>query len=222
MLTVNIITLFPELFTEHFKFLPVKRALDKKLLSINLIQLRDFANDKRGTVDDSPYGGGVGMILQPEPIFKALSSLGRQDLSVLEPSQKIICLTPRGQTYNQRLAESYAKCTELTFICGRYEGIDARIEDFYCTDRVSIGNYVLSGGELPVLSILESVTRLLPGVLEKEDAAKIESFSEALGGGTEFKQYTRPADFNGHAVPEVLLGGNHGEIEKWRKGTVND
>jgi tRNA (guanine37-N1)-methyltransferase len=230
MLTINIITLLPQVFTNNLQCLPFKRAIDKGIIKVNLINLRDFAVDKRGTVDDTPYGGGVGMILMIEPIYKALKSLYGDSLILTStgikldsPNKRIVVLTTHGQTYTQQKAKEFSHVDELTFICGRYEGIDARVEQFLATDLVSVGNFVVSGGEVPALLVMESVTRLLPGVLEKEAATEIESFSPKKGVGdahdtrVEYPQYTRPEEFMGLKVPEVLLNGNHKLIQNWRE-----
>lgn len=206
MITFNIITLFPELFKAHLENLPFKRAGDLGITKINLIQLRDFAIDKRGTVDDKPFGGGVGMILMIEPIYYALEKVNS--------GGRIVLLSPRGKKLNQEIVKNLSKEKEITIICGRYEGIDARVEENLATDVISIGDYVLSGGELPALVLMEAIVRLLPNVLEKKNATKIESFEK---GYLEYPQYTRPEDFRGMKVPKVLLSGNHKEIEKWRK-----
>jgi tRNA (guanine37-N1)-methyltransferase len=224
MLKLDIIALFPQLFQTHLENLPFKRAILNKLLEVQLHDLRKQALDSYGTVDDKPYGGGVGMILMVEPIYKSLSESLGVDFdkvgSIKSPEYKkqngrVIVLSPRGKTFNQQIAQDLALETHVTLICGRYEGIDARVEENYATDVLSIGNYVLSGGELPALVIAEAVTRLLPGVLQKEGATETESFS--MGEEIEYPQYTRPEDFKGFKVPEVLLSGNHSEIEKWRK-----
>ncbi len=215
MLTFNVITLFPQLFTEHINNLPFKRAVEKGLINCNLIQLRDYANDKRGTVDDRPFSGGIGMILMIEPIYKALAEIN-QIGQIDKTKQRVVVLSPRGEKFTQRKAEELSKCEQITFINGRYEGIDARVEE-YATDVISIGDYVISGGELASLVIMESITRLLPGVLDKENAIKIESFSGEHENSLEYPQYTRPEEFMGKKVPQVLLSGNHKEIEKWQK-----
>lgn len=232
MLTFNIITLFPSLFTEHLANLPFKRATQKNAAEYNLVQLRNYANDKRGTVDDKPYSGGVGMILMIEPIYKALVDTlgltlerGVQQLADLkkDPKQRIIVLSPRGQRLTQAKLQELSECEQITLINGRYEGIDARVENM-ATDVISIGDYVISGGELASLVIMEGVTRLLPGILEKEDATTVESFSGkravdnmSEAGNLEYPQYTRPEDFRGLKVPEVLLSGNHKEVELWKE-----
>jgi len=205
MLRFNIITLFPQLVETHLKELPFKKALEKGAIDVQITNLRDFAIDKHGTVDDKPYGGGTGMLLRIEPIHKALDTI--------ENKERIILLSPKGERFTQEKAKELAKCENITFISGRYEGIDARVED-YTTDIISIGDYVLSGGELPLLVIMESITRILPGILEKEDAATKESFEE---GYLEYPQYTRPEEYDNKKVPEILLSGNHAEIEKWKK-----
>lgn len=206
MITFDIITLFPDLFSEHLKVLPLKKAVEKGLVKVNLHNLRDYAIDKHGTVDDKPYGGGTGMVLMVEPIYKALNDIPNR--------QKTLLMSPRGKKYTQQDAQKYAQLNQITIICGRYEGVDARVEQNLADECISVGDYVLSGGELPALIIMESVSRLLPGVLEKEDAAIKESFAE---WEIEHPQYTRPESFNNWKVPPVLLSGNHKEIEKWKK-----
>lgn len=216
MIRFNVLTLFPELIQPHLEFLPFKRAVEKQAAEYKLWNLRDYALDKRGTVDDKPFGGGTGMLLMPQPIYDALNDIHRElpENVVKKDGIRVILLSPRGKKYNQKLAEELSKAQEITLICGRYEGVDARVEENYVTDVISIGDYVLSGGEVPALVILESVTRLLPQVIEKEDAVINESFSD---GSLEYPQYTRPEIFKGKKVPDVLLSGNHKEIEKWKK-----
>lgn len=214
MLKFNVITLFPGLFEPHLKNLPFKKALEKKLMDIKLINLRDYALDKRGTVDGKPYGGGTGMILMAEPIYRALATLyGETQNKSSKQNARIILLSPKGRKFDQKMAKDLLHAKDITFICGRYEGIDARVENMV-TDIISIGDFVLSGGELPTLVIMESITRLIPGVLEKESATQIESH---MNNYLEFPQYTRPKDFRGMKVPSVLLSGNHRDIEKWKK-----
>lgn len=208
MLKIDIITLFPNLFKQHLETYPISKAIEKNELEVRLHDLKDFAIDKRGTVDGKTYGGGVGMVLRPEPIFKAVESIPKQENS------KIVLLTPKGKTYNQKIAENFAKDEHLIFICGRYEGIDARVREFLVDESISIGNYVLAGGEIPAMAIVESITRLLPNVLEKDAATEIESFSDDT---IEYPQYTRPEEYKGMQVPEVLLSGNHAKIKKWRE-----
>jgi tRNA (guanine37-N1)-methyltransferase len=223
MLTINIITLFPELFAPFQKHLPISRATEKKELQINLLDLKNYAIDKRGTVDDKPYGGGVGMLLRIEPVWKALRDTYNlpDNLETLEKIKKdktnsIIALTPSGKTFTQQKATKLSKKRTITLICGRYEGMDHRIKEHLTTENISIGNYVLSGGEIPALAITEAVTRLLPGSIEKEQATKKESFSKEMEGKIEYPQYTRPENFRGLKVPEVLLSGHHKKIKSWR------
>jgi tRNA (guanine37-N1)-methyltransferase len=206
MKTFDVITLFPELFTEHFNHLPFKKGLEKNLIQVNLHNLRDYALDKYGTVDDKPYGGGTGMILMIEPVYKALEEI--------KDKERVVLLSPAGKKFDQKMAEEFKNSRQITFICGRYEGVDARVAEHLATDVVSIGDYVLSGGELPALVIMESIVRLLPGVLEKEDATTEESFTN---GYLEHPQYTRPEDFKNMKVPEVLLSGNHKKIKEWKE-----
>lgn len=226
MIKFNVVTLFPQLFNENLKSLPFKKAVERNIAEYNLINLRDFSVNNYGSVDDTTYGGGVGMILMIEPIYKALVKIYGNEVmekQIKDPEKKslsnghkIVVLSPRGAIYNQEKARELSKCTQITLICGRYEGIDARVENNIATDVVSIGNYVLSGGEIPALVVMESVTRLLPGVLEKKEASEIESFSNNETNA-EYQQYTKPENFMGLEVPSVLLSGNHAEIEKWRK-----
>jgi tRNA (guanine37-N1)-methyltransferase len=222
MLTFDVITLVPQLFTAHLENLPFKRAVLNKIAKYNLVNLRDFALDSYGTVDDKTYGGGVGMILMIEPIMKALTKIygTEEDFpKKATKTRKIVVLSPRGKTFTQETARELAGCEQVTLICGRYEGIDARIEEHIATDVISLGNFVLSGGELPALAIMESVTRLLPGVLEKKEASELESFSDETGK-LEYPQYTHPEDYKGMKVPEILLSGDHGKIKKWRDGQM--
>lgn len=205
-MTFDIITLFPNMFSGPFDQSIIKRAQDKKLVEINYHDLREFAVDERGTVDDRPYGGGVGMVLMVEPIFKALEKI---------KSKKVILLDPRGEKFTQQKAREFSKLEQITLICGRYEGVDERVRENLVDESISIGDYVLTGGEIPSMVIIDAVTRLIPGVLEKEDATKFESFSEK--NSLEHPQYTRPEEFNGWKVPEILLSGNHGKIDEWRK-----
>jgi tRNA (guanine37-N1)-methyltransferase len=204
----NIVTLFPQLIEPHLKYLPFKKALENNLLQINLVNLRNFAMDSYGTVDDKPYGGGVGMLLKIEPLDKAL-----QSIKSYPKNTRTILLSPKGKKYQQKMARKIAKMPDVTLICGRYEGVDARIEKLV-DESISIGDFILSGGELGALAIMESAVRLLPGVLEKEEAVKNESFST---NNLEYPQYTRPEEYKGMRVPKVLLSGDHKKIEEWRK-----
>lgn len=204
MLEINIITLFPKLFEEYKNVLPLNRAIQNNIVKLNIINLRDYSIDKRGTVDDKPYGGGIGMVLRPEPISQALNSISNKE--------EIIFLTPKGRIFNQNIALDLSTKKSITIVCGRYEGIDQRVIDDFNATEVSLGEFVCAGGEAPAQVILESVVRLLPGILDEEAISK-ESFQE---NKIEHPQYTRPEEWNGLRVPDVLLSGNHAEIEKWK------
>ena len=205
---IDILTLFPKMFSGPFGESIIRRAEDRGLVEIKIHNLRDWVKDKRKTVDDRPYGGGVGMILMVEPIYNALKDLKNEKIK----GEKTILLTPRGKVFNQKTAQKFSKLKHLIFITGHYEGYDERIAK-YADEEISIGDYVLTGGELPVMVIVDSVVRLIPGVLEKSNAVKNESFAKNL---LEFPQYTRPEKFEGLVVPKILLSGNHKKIEEWR------
>ena len=208
---IDIITLFPEMFAGVFGESIIKRAVDKNILSVRFTQLRDFAFDKHRHVDDSPFGGGAGMVLKPEPIYRAVRDvLSRSDEN---SARKIIITDPGGEVFNQSKAKELAALDQLVFICGHYEGFDARIYDL-ADELISIGDYVLTGGELPAMVIVDAVARMLPNVLGSAESAETDSFFDGILG---FPQYTRPREFEGKAVPEVLLSGNHAEIKKWRE-----
>ncbi|MCL4397684.1 tRNA (guanosine(37)-N1)-methyltransferase TrmD [Patescibacteria group bacterium] len=212
---IDVLTLFPQMFSGPFDQSIVKRAKDKGLVNIELHDLRRWAIDERGSVDDRPYGGGVGMVLRIEPIYNAI-----EDIKKRKGKIRIVLLDARGNTFSQPKARSYSKLDQLILICGHYEGIDERVKKL-ADESISIGNYVLTGGEIPAMVITDAVTRLIPGVLEKPEAVQIESFSnqqpESSDQYLEYPQYTRPEEFNGWKVPEVLLSGNHAEIKKWRE-----
>lgn len=216
----DIITLFPQMFSGPFDQSILRRAQDKLLVSFNLHNLRDYAIDERGSVDDRPYGGGTGMLLRIEPIFKALNKVKTQNSKGKISSQKskVVLLDARGGKFTQKIAREYSRLNQLILICGHYEGVDERVRKHLVDETISIGDYVLTGGEIPAMVIIDAVTRLLPGVLEKSEATEIESFSSP--NNLEFPQYTRPEEFNGWKVPKVLLSGNHAEIKKWRETKV--
>ena len=205
---VDIITLFPEMFSA-FSDSIIKRAVDNGILKINFTQLRDFAFDKHKHVDDSPFGGGSGMVLKPEPMYRAVRHVLAENENL---NRKIIITDPAGKTFNQAMAKELSKFDRLIFICGHYEGFDARIYDL-ADELISIGDYVLTGGELPTMVIVDAVARMLPGVLGSAESAETDSFFDGI---LSYPQYTRPRDFEGKIVPEVLLSGNHAEIKKWR------
>jgi tRNA (guanine37-N1)-methyltransferase len=207
---IQIITLFPDMFPGVLNTSMLKKAQDNKVVEISYINLRDFGLGPRKQVDDTPYGGGDGMLLMPEPLIGAIEHAKKQD-----PHAQVILPTPRGEIYKQSEAKELAKAEGLILICPRYEGYDERITKFV-DKQFCIGNYVLTGGELPAMVIVDSVVRLLPGVLGGEQSAEIESFQQD-DKTIEFPQYTRPEEFKGMKVPQILLSGNHGQIEQWRK-----
>jgi tRNA (guanine37-N1)-methyltransferase len=210
MMRIDILTLFPNMFFGVFGESILKKAQEKQAVSLNVINFREFADNKHKTVDDYPYGGGAGMVLKPQPIFDAVEHLTKN--SADQP--RIILLCPQGERYTQKKAEELAKEKHLVLICGHYEGYDERIREHLVTDEISIGDYVLTGGELGAMVIVDSVVRLLPGVLGNEDSPVQDSYSCGL---LEHPHYTRPADFRGMKVPEVLLSGNHQLIAEWRE-----
>ena len=225
----NIITIFPDIISNYTSETILGRAQNKNLIRVNPVNLRDFTEDKHKTVDDTPYGGGAGMIMKSEPIYKALKSLdaipfGKVDGLTkvkkifnggLSKNKRTVLLSPRGREFDQRVAEKWAKLDEITFVCGRYEGVDQRVVDYMVDEEISIGPYVLAGGELGALVIIEAVSRLLKGVLGNADSMVEETHSESIG--IEYPQYTKPSEFMGWAVPGVLLGGDHGKIKEWRR-----
>lgn len=209
----SVVTLFPDLFQGFLRESIVGRALEKKQVSIDFVNLRDFGIGSHQKVDDTPYGGGDGMLMRCEPLFSALESIPKQR----GKKRKMIYLSPRGRRLTQSKAQRLSRCDEVVLLCGRYEGVDQRVIDTLIDEEISIGDYVLNGGELPAMVLMESVIRLMPGVLGKEGSHEQDSFSKAFGGKKEYPHYTKPAEFRGMNVPEVLLSGHHGEIEKWRK-----
>ena len=207
---IDIITLFPEMFAGVFGESIIKRAVEKNILAIRFTQLRDFAFDKHRQVDDSPFGGGAGMVLKPEPVYRAVRDvLSKSD----DVKRKIIITDPSGAVFNQAKAKELSTLDQIIFICGHYEGFDARIYDL-ADELISIGDYVLTGGELPAMVIVDAVARMLPNVLGSAESAATDSFFDGMLG---YPQYTRPREFEGKFVPEILLSGNHAEIKKWRE-----
>lgn len=208
----HILTLFPGFFSSPLSETLLKRAREKGALDVNLVDIRGFTEGRHKTADDAPYGGGAGMVLKPEPIFRAVESVRRSSQSPL----RVVLLSPQGKLFSQETAREYAESPrDLALICGRYEGVDERVAGHLADEELSIGDYVLSGGEAPALVVLEAVARLLPGVLGAEESARFDSFSEE--GTLDHPHYTRPPEFEGMKVPEVLLSGNHEEIRKWRR-----
>ncbi|MGE8204106.1 tRNA (guanosine(37)-N1)-methyltransferase TrmD [Heyndrickxia sp. NPDC080065] len=207
---IDVLTLFPEMFNGVFGSSILKKAAEKNAVQYNVINFRDFADNKHQTVDDYPYGGGAGMVLKPQPIFDAVDKLCLDN----ENKPRVILLCPQGKVLTQKISEELAKEEHLIFVCGHYEGYDERIREHVVTDEISIGDYVLTGGELGAMVVIDSVVRLLPGVLGNENSPILDSFSSGL---LEHPHYTRPADFRGMNVPEVLLSGNHKKIDEWRE-----
>ena len=214
---ISIITLFPKMISGFFKESIIKRAQEKKLVDIKLINLRDFAIDDYGTVDDRPYGGGAGMVLRIEPIYKALEKIKNQKSKIKSSNKnsKIILTTPKGKRFNQKIAQEFSKLDHLIVIAGHYEGIDERVLNFV-NEEISLGDFIMTGGEVTSAAITDAVVRLIPGVLKKKEATLQETFNIKGENLLEYPQYTRPKSFKNLKVPKVLTGGNHEEIEKWR------
>ncbi len=215
----HVLTLFPEMIQQGLGTSITGRAIDKGLISVNAVNMRDFSEDKHKRVDDYPYGGGAGMVIQAEPVYKSYEYLVNQ-IKMSSNDQgaskrpRMIYVTPQGSIFNQSMAEEFAKEEDLIFLCGHYEGIDERVLEMIVTDYVSIGDYVLTGGELPAMVMIDAISRLIPGVLNNEVSSEFESFQDNL---LEYPQYTRPEEFMGRKVPEVLLSGHHANIDAWRR-----
>ncbi|HHY59192.1 MAG TPA: tRNA (guanosine(37)-N1)-methyltransferase TrmD [Clostridia bacterium] len=209
---IDVLTIFPEMFHSPLNTSILKRAIEKGILEVGLTNFRDYATDKHRRVDDYPYGGGSGMVMKPEPIFRAWSAVKEKVKAGVHP--RTILLSPQGKLFNQQLAWELSKEEHLILVCGHYEGIDERVRLLLQPEEISIGDYILTGGELGALVIIDAVCRLLPGVLGDEQSAREETFS---GGLLEYPQYTRPREFMGLSVPEVLLSGHHAKISQWRR-----
>ena len=209
----TVLTLFPEFLDAFFANGIIGRAMEQELISGSSINVRDFTTDRHHTVDDRPYGGGFGMVMKPDPLFKAIDAAKAKS-----PNSRVVLMTPQGKPFNQKTAENYAQgdTQGLIFICGRYEGIDERVYARHVDEEISIGDYVMTGGELAAMTIIDSVARLLPGVLGSCESFQSDSFSDDR---LEYAHYTRPEVFEDMAVPEVLLSGNHGKIEEWRRSS---
>ena len=214
----HIVTIFPEFFSGPFAHGVVARGQADGRFEISIHDLRHWSYDRHRTVDDRPFGGGEGMLLKPQPLFEAVETI----LPERTACQKVVLLSAQGRRFTQALAKEYAGLDELLLICGRYEGVDERVADHLADDEVSIGDFVLSGGELAACAVVDAVARLLPGVLGNMESSRNESFSEANEGWLDCPQYTRPAEFRGWKVPDVLLGGNHQEIERWRRAASRE
>lgn len=205
-----ILTLFPEMVRNALSYSMLGRAIEAGLIETEVVDIRDFADNKHNTVDDYPFGGGAGMVIQAPPVYAAYQSVKKG----LKTEAPVIYMSPKGETFTQRVAERLAENEEIVLLCGHYEGIDQRVLDAIATEEISSGDYVLTGGELPALMVIDAVSRLVPGVLGNEESAGDESFS---GMFLEYPQYTRPREWNGVEVPEVLLSGNHAAIRDWRE-----
>lgn len=205
-----ILTLFPEMIENGLNTSVLGKAASKGRISFDAINIRDYTLSHHGQVDDYPYGGGAGMVMQAEPIYRAYEALTER----IGHRPRLIYMTPQGQTFNQKIAEELAKEEELVFLCGHYEGVDERVLEMIATDYLSAGDYVLTGGELPAMMMIDCISRLIPGVLNNDVSAEVESFHDNL---LEYPQYTRPEEFMGRKVPEILLSGHHANIEKWRR-----
>ena len=206
----HVLTLFPEMIEQGLDTSIIGRAMKKGLVSLNAINIRDYANNKHSKVDDYPYGGGAGMVMQAEPVYQAYKAVEEK----ISTKPRVIYLTPQGQCFSQKMAEDFAKEENLVFLCGHYEGIDERVLEKIVTDNVSIGDYVLTGGELAAMVMIDAISRLVPGVLTNDVSAEFESFNDNL---LEYPQYSRPEEWMGEKVPEILLSGHHLNIEKWRR-----
>jgi tRNA (guanine37-N1)-methyltransferase len=209
----EVFTLLPEVFPPYLESSMLLRARQRGLIDVRIHNIRDYTHDRHHTTDDTPYGGGGGMVMKPEPVFEAVESV--LGLGTAQPVDiPVILLTPQGRVFTQRVAEELSRHERIALLCGRYEGVDERIREHLVTDEVSVGDYVLTGGELPALLIIDAVARLIPGVLGDPTGAEDDSHSMGL---LEYPHYTRPPEFRGWQVPEVLLSGDHGKIEKWRR-----
>lgn len=203
----DVLTLFPGIFVSPLRESIVKRAIERGVIDVRIVNIRDFAKDRHRTVDDKPYGGGEGMVMKVEPVVGAIRSIENEDV-------RVVLLTPQGRLFNQSVAREMGQYGHIALVCGRYEGVDDRIRAFYVDDEVSVGDFVLTGGEMAALVIIDAVTRLLPDALGSDLSTKQESFEDGL---LEYPQYTRPCEFEGRRIPDILLSGNHGKIKEWRR-----
>lgn len=211
MINFYVLTLFPEMIVSGMNNSVIGRAIENGLISLEAVDIREYSTDKHLHVDDYPYGGGAGMVMQPEPVYRAFLDIkektGKKEI-------RVVYLTPQGKVFKQEMAQEFSKEEDIIFLCGHYEGIDERVLEMIVTDYVSVGDYVLTGGELPAMVMMDAIARLVPKVLNNDSSAELESFQ---GNLLEYPQYTRPAEFFGKKVPEVLLSGHHKNIEKWRR-----
>ena len=205
----DIITIFPEIFRGVFDFGIIRRAVESGLIEVGIHDLRDYTHDRHRQVDDRPFGGGAGMVMKPGPLFRAVESLTHR-----AKDPRVVLLSPQGRLFNQRVAEEFSLKAHLVLVCGRYEGIDERVVEQLVSEEVSIGDYVLSGGEIPAMVVVDAVTRLIPGALGCTESSEQDSFADGL---LDYPHYTRPAEYRGLKVPDILLSGNHAEIAAWRR-----
>ncbi len=205
-----VLTLFPEMILSGLNHSMIKRAVEKNIINIECVNIRDFANNKHNQVDDYPYGGGAGMVIKPQPVFNAYESIKNK----VKEGCRVVYMTPQGKTFNQNISEEFSREEDIIILCGHYEGIDERVIDEIVSDEISIGNFIITGGELAAMMIIDSVSRLIPGVLNNEESFQNETFSNNL---LEYPQYTRPVEFMGKKVPDVLLSGHHENVNKWRR-----
>lgn len=210
---IDVVTIFPKMFDAVLNESIIKRAQEKGVVKINIVNLRSFSKDKHRKVDDKPFGGGPGMVMNVEPFFEVVECI-KNTIKNKKAKKEVILTSPKGSTFNQRLARRFSKYEHIILLCGHYEGIDERVRHYLVDREISIGDFVLTGGELAAMVIIDAVIRLLPGALGNEDSSTDESFS---GGLLEYPQYTRPADYKGMKVPEVLLSGDHEKIKEWRR-----
>lgn len=206
----HVMTLFPDMIANGLGTSIIGRAIQQHKFELNIVNIRDYTQDKHKHVDDYPYGGGAGMVMQPGPVYECFKDI----IKDMTHKPRVIYMTPQGKVFSQAIAEELSKEEELIFLCGHYEGIDERVLEEIVTDELSIGDYVLTGGELPAMVMIDSISRLIPGVLNNDDSAEYESFQDGL---LEYPQYTRPVEFLGKKVPDVLLSGHHGKIAEWRR-----
>ena len=209
----HVLTLFPEMITNSLNMSIIGRAVEKDIISLEAVQIRDYTLDKHNKVDDYTYGGGAGMLMQAQPVYDCCEVVQKSIEAAGRKRSRVIYVTPGGYTFNQAMAEDFSREEDLIFLCGHYEGIDERVLEEVVTDYVSIGDYVLTGGELPAMVMIDCISRFVPGVLSNAESAMTESFSDGL---LEYPQYTRPEEWHGKKVPEILLSGHHANVEKWR------
>ena len=207
----TVLTLFPEAFDSYLGASILKRAIDQKIITVDFLNIRDFAKNKHRQTEDTLYGGGAGLLMMPQPLFDCIKAAKKKNKG------PVIFLTPQGQNFTHTYAKKLTKLEEIILLCGRYEGIDQRVRDELIDAEISVGKYVLTGGELPAMTIIDAISRLLPGTVHDYNSVLEDSFTRKLKGKKEYPHYTKPSNFRGHKVPEVLLSGHHAEIEKWRE-----